>query len=55
MSKIFSEVIINRLAKWCTKHQILIDNQYGFQKGKYKTDCIFVLYSIIAKTLSCNK
>ena len=54
MSTIFSEVIINRLAKWCTKHQILIDNQYGFQKGKSTTDCIFVLHSIIAKTLSCN-
>jgi hypothetical protein len=30
----------------------MIDNQYGFQKGKSTTDCIFILYSIIVKTFS---
>ena len=29
-----------------------MDNQYGFQKGKSTIDCIYILHSIIVKTLS---
>lgn len=54
MSKIFSQIILNRLTKWSVKHEFLLDNQFGFQKGKSTIDCIFVLHSIIAKILSNN-
>ena len=29
----------------------MLDSQFGFQKGKSTVDCIFTLFSIIAKTL----
>ena len=55
ISKIFSQIILNRFTKWSAKNETLIDNQFGFQKGKSTIDCIFILHSIIAKTLNSNK
>ena len=33
----------------------ILDNQFGFQKGKSTVDCIFTFYSIIAKTLGSKE
>ena len=33
----------------------ILDNQFGFQKGKSTVDCIFKFYSIIAKTLGSKE
>ena len=55
MSKIYSKLLVNRLTKWADTHNKFIDNQFGFQKGKSTTDCIFILHSIISKTLSEKK
>ena len=51
----YSQLLLNRLTKWSIKHDKLIDNQYGFQKGKSTTDCIFILHSLIYKSFKDRK
>ena len=55
ISKIYSKLLVTRLTKWADMHDKIIDNQFGFQKGKSTIDCIFLLHSIICKTLSERK
>ena len=55
LGKIYSQILLNRLNKWAEKEEKLLDNQFGFQKGKSTVDCIFTLYSIIAKTLGIGE
>jgi len=50
--KIYSQIILNRLTKWSIDNEIFIDNQFGFQKGKSTIDCIYILHSVIARTLA---
>ena len=50
MGKIYSQILLNRLNKWAEEEEKILDNQFGFQKGKSTIDCIFKFYSIIAKT-----
>ena len=47
MAKIYSKLLVERLSKWAEKHNTLIDNRYGFQKGKSTVDCIFILHANI--------
>ena len=51
-AKLFSLIIRNRVNQWCENQNILDDNQFGFRDGRSKADCIFILQSIIQKTLS---
>ena len=44
-SKIFSNILDNRLRKWSENNNILNDCQFGFRKGKSTVDCIFILYT----------
>ena len=55
IAKIYSQILLNRLTEWSIKHKTIIDNQFGFQKGKSTIDCIYILHSIIAKTLFSKK
>lgn len=55
LAKIYSKLLVNRLTNWSEKHNKLIDNQFGFQKGKSTTDCIFILHALISKTLGSKK
>ena len=55
MGKIYSQILLNRLNKWAEKEEKILDNQFGFQKGKSTVDCIFTFYSIIAKTLGSKE
>ena len=55
MGKIYSQILLNRLNKWAEIEEKILDNQFGFQKGKSTVDCIFTFYSIIAKTLGSKK
>lgn len=55
IAKIYSQVLLNRLTKWAVKNNKIVDNQYGFQKGKSTIDCVFLLHAIIAKTLNSGK
>ncbi len=52
LGKIYSQILLNRLKNWSTQNDTLIPNQFGFQKGKSISDCIFMLHSIITKVLS---
>ena len=55
IAKVYSQLLLNRLTKWSIRHDNLIDNQYGFQKGKSTTDCIFILHSLIYKSFKDRK
>ena len=55
MGKIYSQILLNRLNKWAEEEVKILDNQFGFQKGKSTVDCIFTFYSIIAKTLGSKE
>ena len=52
LGKIYSQILLNRLTKWSTENDKIIPNQFGFQKGKSTTDCIFIFQSVIAKTFN---
>ena len=54
LAKIYSKLLVERLTKWSIKHDTIIDNQFGFQKNKSTTDCIFILHALISKTLTNN-
>ena len=54
-SKIFSNILDNRLRKWSENNNILNDCQFGFRKGKSTVDCIYVLSSIINKVIRKEK
>lgn len=49
---VYSKIILIASSK---RHNKIFDLQHGFQKNKSTIDCIFVLNSIIAKTLSQKK
>ena len=55
LAKIFSQVLMNRLTKWTHENEGILMNQFGFQNGKSTTDRIFLLHSIIAKTLNSKQ
>ena len=55
LGKIYSQILLNRLNKWAEKEKKILNNQFGFQKGKSTVDCIFTLHSIIAKTLDAGE
>ena len=55
MGKIYSQILLNRLNKGAEEEGKILDNQFGFQKGKSTVDCIFTFYSIIAKTLGSKE
>ena len=52
MAKIYSKLLVERLSKWTEKHNTLIDNQYGFQKGKSTVNCICIVHALITKHIS---
>ena len=54
-SKLFSIILDTRLRKWAESNDILNDFQFGFRNGKSAIDCIFILQSIINKTIKCDK
>ena len=43
LSKVYSQMLLNRLMKLSEKYEVLGKNQFGFQKGKSTADCIFSL------------
>ena len=47
--------MLNRVTKWSNLYSKIIDNQFGFQKNKSTIDWIFLLHSIILKSLYSRK
>ena len=52
LSKVYSQLLLNRLTGWSEKYEKISQNQFGFQKGKSVIDCIFILHTVISKVLS---
>ena len=50
-AKIYSHVLNNRLLKWSSTNNKIVNNQFGFQPQKSTKDCLFILYSTISKAL----
>lgn len=55
LAKIYSQILLNRLNTWSEKYEKIFECQFGYQKGKSTTDCIFILHSIIAKVLNSGQ
>ena len=55
LAKIYSQILLNRLTAWTKKYDKISNCQFGYQKGKSTTDCIFILHSIIAKVLNSGQ
>ena len=55
LAKIYSQILLNRLNTWSEKYEKISECQFGYQKGKSTTDCIFILHSIIAKVLNSGQ
>ena len=52
LSKIYSQILLNRISKWAEKYEKWSKTQFGFQKGKSTVDCIFIFFSIISTVLN---
>ena len=55
LAKIYAQLLLNRLTKWSSEHETITNNQFGFQKGKSTTDCVFLLHAIISKVLNSGE
>jgi hypothetical protein len=55
VAKIYSQLLLNRITDWSKKYDKLVPNQFGFQKQKSITDCMFILQSVISKTLNAGQ
>ena len=55
LAKMYSQILLNRLTSWTTKYNKISNCQFGYKKGKSTVDCIFILNSIVAKTLSSGQ
>ena len=55
LAKIYSQLLLNRLIKWTAEYDTITNKQFGFQKGKSTTDCVFLLHSIISKVLNSGE
>jgi len=49
VSKVYTSILNDRLANWCEKKKIIIEEQGGFRKGRGCIDQIFVLTGILRK------
>ena len=51
LGKLFTSILNRRLLEWDKKFNIITDAQFGFRPGNSTVDAIFVLQSLINKTL----
>jgi len=55
LEKLFTSILNKRLLNWDKHYTILTDTQFGFRPGVSTTDAIYVLQSLINRTLYKNK
>ena len=55
MSKLFTSILNKRLLSWSDLNSVVTDAQFGFKPGSGTRDAIFVLHSLISKTLREKK
>ena len=51
LGKLFTSILNRRLLEWDKTHDIITDAQFGFRPGNSTIDAIFVLQSLINRTL----
>jgi len=51
LAKIYSQILFNQLTIRIKNNETIINNQFGYQKGKGTTYCIFLLHVIIYKVI----
>ena len=47
--------MLNSVTKWAEIYEKITKNQFGFQRGKSTTDCIFIIQSVITKVLNSKQ
>ena len=55
LGKLFTSILNNRLLQWDKEHNIITDAQFGFKPGVSTIDAIFVLHSLVRRTLKRKK
>ena len=55
LAKIYSQILLNRLTEWTEEYRKISNCQFGYQKGKSTTDCIFILNSVVSKVLNSGQ
>ena len=55
IAKVYSQLLPNRITKWSVQYEKISEKQFGFQKGKFVTDCVFILHAIISKVLNSGE
>ena len=53
--KLFTVIINERLKKWAVQNEIISDAQFGFKADYSTVDAIFILQSLINKTINKKK
>ena len=51
LSKLFTNILTDRLLSWSEDEDKLLDNQFGFPSGKSTIDAIFTIHGIILHQL----
>jgi len=55
ISKIFAQVIMNRMNDWAESHEMRAATQFGFRKGMGTTEAIFMLRHLVDKAQMSDK
>lgn len=55
ISELFTSILNKRLLLWSEENNVVSDTQFGFKPGSGTRDAIFVLHSLISKTLNDKK
>ena len=55
LGKLFTSILCNRIFEWNSENDVITDAQFGFKPGFSTIDAIFVLQSLINRTLKKKK
>ena len=55
VSKVYTLILINRLAEWAQREDKIVGEQAGFRAGYSMVDYIFTLYAIVQNGLLKNR
>ena len=54
-SKLYSNILDNRLRPWTEENNIINENQFGFRENKSTIDCLYILQAIVNRQLNKKK
>ena len=53
--KIFASILHSRLSEWLEERCLISESQFGFRRNRSTTDCIFILNTLVEKSLNTGK